>query len=151
LAFDIRAKVRLHGPRVQRAFWLVAWLAATACIGERPRRCETQGDCAIDGAVCSTRGFCQRECEQDGDCPCGSYCAVGCGMCISVDNQGAATCFASDNGLDVRQLVGACGRFLEDRSAGQQDGGVCAPPAVPLQCTARIATRVPDAGEEGAP
>lgn len=151
MAFDVGVKVRLHEQRVRRAFWLVAWVAATACVGERPRRCETHGDCAIEGAVCSTRGFCQRECEQDGDCPCGSYCAVGCGTCISLDNQGAATCFASDNGLDVRELVGACGRFLENRSAERQDGGVCAPPTVPLECTPRVATRVPDAGAEGAP
>lgn len=151
MAFEIRATSHRHEKRLRRAVWLVAWLAATACIGERPRRCETHGDCAVDGAVCSTRGFCQRECDLDGDCPCGSYCAVGCGMCVSLDNQGTATCFASDNGLDVRELIGACGRFLENRSAQTPDGGVCAPPAVPLQCTERIATQMPGADAGGAP
>lgn len=151
MAFDRCAKAYEHARRVRWALGFVSWTIATACIGERPRRCDTHADCAADGAVCSTRGFCQRECEQDGDCPCGAYCAVGCGACITLDNQGVATCFGSDNGLGARELVGACGPYLESQSARAQDGGVCAPPAVPLQCTARVATREPESDAGGAP
>jgi hypothetical protein len=120
--------------------WVLLWstLTISSCIGERPRRCETQRDCAGENSVCSTRGFCQSECSQDLDCPCSSYCAVGCGVCLRSDNTGAATCFAGENGLSAPDILGVCSSSIRQSTPQPADAGACVAPPLSLTCAARV-------------
>jgi hypothetical protein len=134
--------------------WVLALgiMAVSSCIGERPRRCETQRDCGGENSVCSTRGFCQNECSQDADCPCSSYCAIGCGICLRSDNTGAATCFAGENGLSAPDILGVCSSSIRQAAPQPADAGVCMAPPLSLTCAARVtevASR--DAGSQPQP
>lgn len=134
-----RSPIRLA---CERGVLALALVIASSCIGDRPRRCETQRDCAGEQSLCSTRGFCQNECSQDSDCPCGSYCATSCGACMRSDNTGAATCFASENGLSVSEVFGACSASLKPPTSQRQDAGACTAPLPPLMCTTRVTQSV---------
>jgi hypothetical protein len=112
---------------------LTPWvgLVLVACVGTTSRPCRTQTDCETDGqdGFCTNGGFCARECVRDTDCPCGSFCAVGCGLCIRDDCAGAATCFANDRGLDNETVLGVCRDERcrpsgVDASTGPTDAGV---------------------------
>ena len=148
-AISMGWRMRLGSPALALA---LVFLASNACIGNRPRRCEAQSDCLAQGAVCSTRGYCEKECSTSEDCPCGSYCAEGCGLCIRADNTGAATCFPSDNGLTVNETLGVCRPSLKPPLEQRSDAGACIVPLPPLMCTERVSRSVLlDAGSSREP
>jgi hypothetical protein len=96
----------------------IGGLLPPACIGERPGSCSTQSDCAT-GQFCGGSGFCETECRQDFDCPCGSKCALGCGICLRDDGLGPATCFPFQRGIGTDEVLGAC----RNRAAGSGNAG----------------------------
>lgn len=103
--------------RSVRAFLVVAALLplGSSCISNRKAPCVRSSDCA--NGYCGADGFCETECSRDEDCPCGSRCAIGCGICIRDDGTGPATCEPFDRGLSLAEILGVC------RSAGAPQGG----------------------------
>lgn len=108
----------------------LAMLAAVSgCVSNPADSCLYHSDCQRDGkkGVCAANGFCERECVDDSDCPCGSFCASGCGLCITDDLAGSATCFAQDRGLSSTEIItGACrGAKAPARNADPDASLVC--------------------------
>lgn len=110
----------------------------TSCIADRPRSCASQSDCVSatgsQGQICGLQGFCVNECLSDSDCPCGSFCAGSCGVCIRLDVQGPASCFAYGEGLGTNDVLGACRGSTDagvhvSSSTVVQDGAADAAPA----------------------
>jgi hypothetical protein len=130
-------------------------MLTAACVSNPADSCMRHSDCQQDGkaGVCAANGFCERECIQDQDCPCGSFCASGCGLCITNDLAGPATCTPDRWGLRPEAIVtGAC-RNARRTSEPEVDGGrVCASEAAEVAVCEDAAPPMSDvdAGDAGA-
>jgi hypothetical protein len=115
---------------------VVLFCSGQSCIASRGSTCSLQSDCQSQGQFCAGSGFCQAECRADVDCPCGSHCAVTCGICVRNDLLGPATCVAFQSGLSTNDVLGACSVVPPTAAAdaGQGDGRLCMPQVTQPSC-----------------